>query len=400
MTRQEVMKKVLDGKLTGRQAAALLGLTERHVRRLRRKAERGGVQELVDGRAGRPRRRRIRQETMDELFRLRRELYRDFSIRHFYEFATEKHGLAISYTKTRMALQEVGLAHKGASRGKHRRRRPRRPMLGMMMHLDASMHRWLKRRRHQDLVVMQDDATSQILFAQFFEQEGVMSTLSALHHVLTRHGRFSELYTDRASHFCNTQIAKSGPDQIQQGTVPLALKALGIRQIWARSPQARGRSERTFGTLQGRLPQELALAGVQTYEQANQYLRDVFVPAYNRRFAVQPAQPEAAFTSLDGLELELLLSIQHERIVRNDNTVLFRKTVFQLPPSDHRMHYVRCQVLVHESVNGDLGVSYQGSLLGRFSQGGELKTELRYGKRRRIAYLDPEASSKGVPVWR
>lgn len=399
MTRQEVMKKVLSGKLTGRQAAALLGLTERHVRRLRRKAERDGVAALVDGRA-RPRRPRVPQQTVDAVLRLRREHYRDFSIRHFHEFATEKHGLVISYTKTRTLLQDVGLAHKARSRGTHRRRRERRPMRGMMVHLDASTHRWLKGRRQQDLVVMLDDATGEILYAQFFAQEGVMSTLSALHHVLSRYGRFCELYTDRASHFCNTKVARDGPDQIQQGTVPLALKALGVRQIWAASPQARGRSERTFGTIQGRLPQELALVGVRSYDAANEYVRDVFVPDYNRRFAVAPRQPESAFTSLQGIDLELLLSIQHERIVRADNTVSFRKTILQLPPSEQRHHFVRCAVRVHEFINGDIGVSYQGTLLGRFSHGAALKTVKHRRKDRRVAFLEPEPRLSSGPLWR
>src|SRR5215467_11534788 len=242
---------------------------------------------------------------------------------------------------------------------------------------------------NHDLVVLLDDATSQILYAQFFEQEGVVSTLSALKHVLGRYGRFGELYTDRGSHFCNTRVATQGPDQIQQGPVPRALKALGIRQIWAYSPQARGRSERMFGTLQGRLPQELALVGVKTYAEANRYLDRIYLERHNRRFAVSPAQPESAFTPIAGIDLSLLVSIQHERIVRNDNTVLFGKTILQLPRNVRRLHYVRCTVLVHEFPEGDLGVSYQGVLLGRFSARGKLHVEeRRKGRPRKVAYLD------------
>lgn len=400
MTRQEVMHKVLAGTLSGRQAARLLGVTERHFRRLRRKAERDGVAALIDGRGGRPRRRRIPQETIDELCRLRREKYRDFSIRHFHEFATEVHGLQISYTKTRMVLQQLHLAHKARSRGKHRRRRERRPMFGMMLHLDGSKHRWIKGLPHHDLIVVLDDATGRMLYAQFVKEEGVLSTLAALHYVVSRYGRFSELYTDRASHFCNTRVATQGPDQIQQGPVPRALKALGIQQIWGYSPQARGRGERAFGTLQGRLPQELRMMGIDHYAEANAYVHEVFMPSYNARFAVDPAQPESAFTSVAGIDLDLLLSIQHERTVRNDNTVLFHKTVLQLPPSEERLHYVRCTVLVHELANGDLGVSYQGQLLGRFTPGGKLHIEERRGKRRRVAKLKtPSPRAIAGPLW-
>lgn len=399
MTRQELLKKVLAGQISGRQAATILGVSERHLRRLRRRAEQAGLDALVDGRGGRMRRARIPQETVDELLRLRRDLYRDFSIRHFYEFVTEKHGLKLSYTKTRSLVQEAGLAMKGQSRGRHRRRRERRPMLGMMLHLDASMHRWIPGVRNHDLVVMQDDATSRILYARFFKEECVLSTLAALKHVLLRYGRFGELYTDRGSHFCNTRIAKRGPDQVQQGTVPLVLKSLSIRQIWAFSPQARGRGERTFGTMQGRLPQELALAGITNYEDANDYLTQVFIDDYNSRFAVKPAQPESVFTSLAGLDIDLLLSEKHERVVRNDNTVLFEKVVLQLPATTTRSHYVRCTVVVHKFPNEDLGVSYQGMLLGKFGFGGELRTEVKQGKERKVADLGPEPKAVAGPLW-
>ena len=398
MTRQEIMKKALAQRITWRQAADLLGVCDRQVRRLRLKAERQGVKALTDGR-GKPRRKRIPDATIRELCRLRRELYEDFSIRHFFEFATEKHRLKLSYTKALQVLQAAGLAEKAAARGKYRRKRERRPMAGMMLHLDASTHGWIEGLPNHDLVVMLDDATSEILYARFFEQEGVISTLDALKYVLSRHGRFCELYTDRGSHFCNTKVAKDGPDQIQQGSVPRALKAMGIRQIWAYSPQARGRSERAFGTLQGRLPQELKLAGIETYAAANRYLERVFISAYNRRFAVSPAQPERAFAPLPGLDLDLVLSIQHERTVRNDNTVLFGKTFLQLPPSPERLHHARCQVTVHELVDGDLAVSYQGKALGRFSRAGRLRVEERNGKQKKVAYAKPYTAAVAGPLW-
>jgi hypothetical protein len=272
----------------------------------------------------------------------------------------------------RTVLQAAGLAEKASGRGQYRRKRERRPMVGMLLHLDASTHRWLPEIPMQDLVVMLDDADGGILHARFAEQEGTRSTFAALHEVLRNQGRFCELYTDRGSHFCNTSVAEHGPDVEQNGQVPRALRALGIRQILARSPEARGRSERAFGTIQGRLPQELRAAEVHTYEAANLYLERTFVPDFNRRFTVAPAQTESAFSPLAGVDLDLLLSTQHARVVRGDSTVTFEGLTLQLPPSMSRHQFARCPVVVHELTDGHLAVSYLGQQLARFDRAGVL----------------------------
>ena|ERR1700736_6738385 len=238
----------------------------------------------------------------------------------------------------------------------------------MLVHLDASTHEWIAGVPKQDLVVALDDADGRILYAHFFAQEGTASTFAALDGVLRRYGRFCELYTDRATHY-------RPPGQSEEeagGQVSQALRALGIRLIQARSPQARGRSERAFGTIQGRLPQELRLHQISDYDRANRYLEEVFVPDFNRRFTVTPAQQESAFVKLAGIELELLLSSKHERIVRNDNTVAFQAMVLQLPQTRYRTHFVRCAVTVHQFSNDTLGISYQGRLLARYDSAGQL----------------------------
>ena len=372
MTKEEVMVKAIEGRITWLQAADILGITPRHIRRLRMGFEQYGYGGLRDCRGGLPRRKRIPTATIEELCRLRREEYAEFSIQHFYEFATEKHALKISYTWAKKVLQAAGLAEKSPGRGQYRRRRERRPMVGMLLHQDGSTHEWIDGLPKQDLIVMLDDADGRILYARFFEQEGTVSTLKSLEHVLLRYGRFCELYTDRGSHFCNTTNAGQGPDAIQNGQVPRVLKALGIRQILARSPQARGRSERAFGTIQGRLPQELKLAGVTSYAQGNEYLVTTFVPDFNHRFTVEPAQSESAFVSMGKLNVGMLLSMQHERVVRNDSTVAFDGVVLQLPKSESRPHYVRCPVLVHQFLDGTLGVSHLGQLLATFTGSGLL----------------------------
>jgi hypothetical protein len=378
MTKQQVMLKAINGEITWIQAAEILDVTPRHMRRMRRAVEIGGFGELLDRRGTRAqRRRRIPVEVIRELCRLKREVYPDFSVRHFYEKAVEKHGLELSYNWARLVLQEAGVVQKAPGRGKYRRKRERRPMVGMLVHLDASTHEWIPGLGMRDLVVALDDADGRILHARLVEQEGVASTFEALEAVLRRDGRFCELYTDRGSHFCRTAKTGKPPAEEQNGQVARALEVLGITHIRARSPQARGRSERAFGTIQGRLPQELRLHGITNYDDANRFLEEVFVPEFNRRFTVKPAQPQRAFTPVPkGMDLSLLLSIKHERVVRNDNTVLFRNLILQLSSTRTRLHFVRCPVTVHELSDRTFGVSYQGQLLARYdSNGGPLSTQ-------------------------
>ncbi len=367
VTRKDVILKAIEGKLSWLQAADILGITPRHIRRLKKSYEQGGWGGLRDHRAGALRRKRLPVATIRELLKLRRERYPDFSIQHFYDFATEKHGLKLSYSWTRIVLQEAGLAEKAPGRGRYRRKRERRPLVGMLLHLDGSRHPWIEGLAEWDLIVVLDDADGRILFAHFFEEEGTVSTLLALKHVLINHGRFSELYTDRGSHFCRTAKAgKPASTEDYNGQVPRALRALGIRQILARSPEARGRSERAFGTIQGRLPQELKLHGVRDYPAANRYLTEVFVPDFNQRFSVKPIEKGSAFVPLAGVEVELLLSLQHERVVNKDNTVSFKNLSLQLPKAAGRLHFVRCPVLVHELLDDTLAVSHLGQVIARF----------------------------------
>jgi hypothetical protein len=245
-------------------------------------------------------------------------------------------------------------------------------MRGMMIHMDGSTHEWIPGLPMWDLIAVLDDADGKLLYAQFFEEEGTLSTFTALRHVLKKHGRFCELYHDRGSHFGRTSKAGQRPDDEQNGQVTRALKALGIKQIFGNTPQARGRGERAFGTIQGRLPQELRLNGIRTYQGANVFLEKEFIRSFNRRFTVRPRVPEAAFVPMAGIDLDLLLSIQHERTVKNDNTVQFLGTILQLPSTRARHHYARCPVLVHEMTKGTLAVTYQGSLVAEYTTDGEL----------------------------
>ena len=372
MTRLEVVGLILKGRLTMIQGASILGLGARQLRRLREKYEIFGKEALFDGRRGLSRKRRIPDETMDEICRLKRDVYPDFSMKHFFEKVTEKHHLKVSYTFTRELLQLRGLAQKLTARGKYRRKRERRPLIGMLVHNDASTHEWIVGLPKQDLVVSLDDADGKMLFARFFEQEGTHSTLVSLEHVLRVHGRFGEFYTDRGSHFCRTEKAGGAPDLVQNGQVARVLKTIGIRHILARSPEARGRGERCFGTIQGRLPQELRLHAIKSYVAANLYLEEQFLPDFNRRFTVSPTERGTAFTRMPGIDLDLLVSEHHDRIVANDNTVSFGNVALQLPQMRTRIHLARCPVTVHELLDGTLAVTFSGVLVGHFERKGGL----------------------------
>ena len=371
MTKAEVMLKAINGQIRWVDAAVILGVTDRHIRRLRERYEEYGFDGIRDQRGKRTRRSKIAVEVVREVCRLKREEYADLNVQHFHEKLTEEHGVLLSYSWTNLLLQKAGLVEKQAGRGKYFRKRERRPMRGMLMHLDASMHEWVAGQAKHDLVVAMDDATGEVLHMEFVPEEGTKSTFSALRGVLTREGRFAELYTDRGSHFCRTEQAGQGPNEVQNGQVTRALRALGIRHILARTPQARGRSERMFGTLQGRLPQELRLAGITHYGPAADRVLEHMRRDVNRRFAVTPAQPESAFVPLVGIQLELLLSVQHERTVHADNTVQFRRLQLQLPEGKTRVSYARCVVTVNEFLDDTLGVVFQGQLLARFAATGE-----------------------------
>ena len=382
MTRKEIILKAINQDISWIQAATILGISDRQMRRLKTAYEKYGFGGLRDNRGKHVRKRkRIPLKVISQLCRLKKEVYPDFSVKHFWEYAAQKHGLKISYNWARIVLEEAGIVEKAPAKGKHRRMRERRPMRGMLLHNDGSTHEWIEALPPRDLIITMDDADGKILDGEFVRQEGTMSTIMALEHVLIRHGRFCEFYHDCGSHFGRTSQAGQGPDEEQNGQVSRVLKTLGIRQIFARSPQARGRSERAFGTIQGRLPQELRVAGIKDYDKANEYLKKTFIPKFNRQFTVKPAQDESAFVPLVGIDLKLLLSIQDERIVRNDNTVTYKNVILQIPEDKQRPHYVRCPVIVHELTTGTLGISYQGRLLGEYRKDGELLPSQRHKRK-------------------
>jgi len=258
---------------------------------------------------------------------------------------------------TRLALQGAGLVRPAPRRSAHRKKRPRRPMVGMMLHQDASRFAWLPGDdRQYDLVVTLDDATSAVYSGFLVAEEGTASSFRALSEVIAAHGLFCELYTDRGSHYFHTPKAGQAVSKNVQTQVGRALAQLGIRHIAAYSPEARGRSERAFRTLQDRLPKELALAGITTIAAANRWLCQTYWPAHNAAFAVAPAEISSAFVADRTGRVRDILCIQEERRVGNDNTVKWRRLTLQIPPNPLRRHFVRAVVRIHEYPDGRLAV--------------------------------------------
>ena len=275
-------------ELNQEEAAELLGVSERTFRRWTRRYEEEGEAGLLDRRLGKASGRRVPADRAEEVERLYRERYQGFTVKHFHEHLVRDHGFGWGYTWTKLHLQWAGVVAKAPRKGAHRRKRERRPLPGMMLHQDGSRHEWLEGEPALDLIVTLDDATGAIYSAFLVEEEGTASTFRALKEVFSQHGLPMSLYTDRGSHyFRTTKAGEIDRDHLTQ--VGRALAQLGVEHIGAFSPQARGRSERTFGTLQDRLVKELKLAGITDIEAANAFLRGVYLPEHNARFAVDPA---------------------------------------------------------------------------------------------------------------
>lgn len=358
MRAEEVILRALSRQITFWQAARILRISPRHLRRIYDRYRRFGFDGLYDRRRSRPSQRRVPLAVVEQVLALYRETYFDLSVRHFHEKLREQHGLTYSYTWVKQLLQGAGLVAKARQRGVHRRRRERRPMVGMLLHIDASTHRWLGGDQWHDLMVVMDDATSEVYYAQLVEQESTETVMAALWAVIELRGIFCSLYSDRASHFWLTPKEGEIVDRQRLTQVGRALRELGIEMIPAYSPQARGRSERNFGTWQRRLPQELRLRGIASAEEANRFLRNVYIPEFNKKFSVPAAQPESAFVSHGGKNLDRIFSLQHERVVNRDNTVQFANRALQIERTKWRGTLAGCRVLVCEHLDGRIGVYY------------------------------------------
>ena len=370
---QEVILRAVAKKITWTQAGEIIGLCERQMRRWKERYEEFGYDGLFDRRLGKPSPKRVPLKTVEEILRLYQEQYADFNVRHFHEKLREKHHLRLSYTWVKRALQMAGLVKKSRKRGVHRRRRPRRPLAGMLLHLDGSSHAWFQDDRRYDLLVILDDATSEIYYAQLVEEESTATVMTALREVIEQKGAFCALYSDRASHFFYTPKAGQPVDRTRLTQVGRALQELGIQMIPAYSPQARGRSERSFGTWQGRLPQELRLHGIRSLATANEFLRESYIEKFNEQFAVAANEPGHAFLPVRGKNLDLIFSLQHERTVNQDNTVHLGSRILQIEKTRWRATLAGSRVTIYEHLDGSCSIGYGPHLIGRYHRNGQAR---------------------------
>jgi transposase len=367
---RDVLSRWESGELSMMEAGELLGMSERQFRRYRDRYEEEGLEGLRDRRLGKPSAKRVPEDERQQMLELYLELYGGWNVKHFHEHLRAYHSFAWGYTWTKAQLHAAGLVDRARRRGAHRRKRPRKPCEGMMLHQDGSPHAWLEGQPMLDLIVTMDDATSTIYSAFLVEEEGTASSFRGLLETFVPKGLPSSLYSDRGSHYFYTAKAGEKVDKERLTQVGRALDKLGIEHIPAYSPEARGRSERMFGTLQDRLPKELKLAGIADIEAANAFIAEVYLPAHNARFARPPEVAESAFVAADPVQLAEILCVEEERVVARDNTVRFDGLRLQLAESRHRHHYVKAQVRVRQYPDGSLAVFHGPRCIGRYDQQG------------------------------
>jgi transposase len=354
MTIRQVILRAMSGAISWMQAAEIIGCTDRSMRRWRRRYETVGYDGLLDRRRGRPSPRKVPFADVQRVLRLYRQRYPGFNGRHFYQLARQQHGVTLSYTYVKTALQQAGLLPKHRPRGRHRRRREPRPSFGELLHLDGSTHRWLALlpEVRQTLLAVVDDATKQRLYARLLAGgESTAAVMTALRAILEQHGIPGALYTDRAHWAVHPPTSGTAPDRTQLTQVGRALARLGIEHIVSFSPQARGRSERVNRTLQDRLVNELRVAGIRTRPGANRYLTERFLPTYNATFSRPPTEPTAAFAPLGRYDLDQILCHEEERIVGRDNTVAFGTLRLQIDKQRGRRSCAGLPGLVRRHLN-------------------------------------------------
>jgi transposase len=369
MKLQEVILKAMAKKLSWIEAAEIAGMSVRNMQRMRDRYREHGYNGLFDQRRGKRSYHRIAMATAERVLALYRDKYADFNVRHFHEKLGEQEGIQLSYSWVKQALQGAGLVARRRKRGPHRRRRPRRPLPGMLLHIDGSKHRWFQDDRYYDLIVILDDATSKIYYAQLVAEESTRTVMTGVREVIERQGLFCALYSDRGSHFFYTPKAGEPVDKSRLTQFGRALKELGIQMIPAYSPQARGRSERSFGTWQGRLPQELRLAGITTLEAANRFLRERYIVEFNHKFTMAAAAKGTAFSKCGRRDLDWVFSIQTDRVVSKDNTVAIAERWWQIEKCRWRYSLAGQTVTIHQHLDDSVSIRFGPHLVGRYPTG-------------------------------
>ena len=382
---QEVILRAMSGEIHWIQAAEILGISDRHMRRIKRKYETHGYNGLYDRRKKLPSPKRVPLEIAQKVLRLYREQYFDFNMSHFYDKLRKEYNIHLSYNWVRLALEGAGLVQKRQRRETHRKRRPRKPLIGMMLHMDGSPHDWFGNQTEYDIVTISDDANNSLYDIAIVDEEDSLTCMGMIKNVVETKGIFCSLYTDRARHFFITKKAGEDVSKDSLSQVGRALQELGIQHIPSYSPPARGRSERLNETLQGRVPQELRIRNIKTKDEANKYLKNEYLKEHNKRFAIKPEQKGTAFTKTPKtIDLDKVFCFKHERTVNNDNTISFNNRILQIGPSQLRVSFAKCRVIVYEHIDGSITIGYGPHTLGYYPPKG-LSTYPQYSQKEKVA---------------
>jgi len=375
---EEVLYGWRKRRLTQEEAGRILGMSERTFRRYVNRYEEEGLEGLADRRLTQASHRRAPVDEVIKVADLYTRRYEGFTAKHFYGFYMRAHGGRRSYSWVKNTLQDKGLVKKAKKRGAHRRRRLRSPYKGMMLHQDGSTHAWVPGKQW-DLIITFDDADTEHYSMFFVQEEGTVSSFQGVREVIDAHGLFASLYTDRGSHYWHTPEGGGKVDKVRLTQFGRAMRRLGIEMIPAYSPEARGRCERMFSTHQGRLPKELAKAGITGMAEANRYLKEVYMPAFNEEFMVTPAEEGTVFVTCVGTPLGDILCEQYERTVSKDNGVNFEGLFLQIPADKYRCHYVKTKVRVHRYANRTLAVFHGPRKLASYDAKGSLLNNHKMG---------------------
>jgi len=382
---QEVILRAISGQIHWIDAAEILGISDRQMRRWKKRYEDYGYDGLYDRRRKMPSPKRPPLETVEKVLRLYREKYFDFNMSHFYDKLTKYHDIHLSYNWVRLALEGAGLIEKRSRHDPHRKRRARKPLIGMMLHMDGSPHDWFGNGTIYDIVTISDDANNEVYDIALVDEEDSHTCMSMIRNVVEKKGIFCSLYSDRARHFFITKKAGEDVSKDNLTQVGRALQEIGSQHIPSYSPQARGRSERLNRTYQGRIPQEFRLRGIKMKEEANKYLRTEYLKEHNKRFAIKPENTGSAFIPVPKtMDLDRIFCFKHERTVNNDNTISYERRILQIGPSELRVSFAKCRVMVYEHLDGSITIGYGPHMIGYYPPK-DLSTNSHYSQKEKVA---------------
>ncbi len=369
--RYSILKLATEGFISSKEGANALKISERHFKRLKKNFRKFGQKALIHGNRGRKPPNAYPEEIKQKVLRLFRSQYRHFNLSHFTDILKEEHGIKVSRETVRSWLIKAGLLEPKPLKQKRRKRRPRSKKEGQLVFLDGSLHVWFGKKQFTLLLAL-DDATGKALGGLFAPRETVLGYFRLCYEVFSGYGLPGNFYLDRHSIFITTRHEGVHVKQsAQKPTVfQVAMAELGIGLIYAHSPQARGRIERSFRTFQDRLVKELALKGINDPEEANRYLREVFIPRYNRKFAVEAEDPEKAWRKPPE-NLKEILSRRLKRKVKGDFTISVEGKTLQLKPPRFTMRLSGVKVEVRELFDGSFRIYHPSGELIPYEELGE-----------------------------